>query len=80
MAVFSDILKQKLREPDTDVVSDRYLKYKTCVMLRYAYKHVTFPQDASALATSKDLSQGATLSCLKSGTNLQEPGEEQRQH
>lgn len=33
MAVFSDILKQKLREPDTDVVSDRYLKYKTCIML-----------------------------------------------
>lgn len=44
------------------------------------YKYVTFLQDASALATTPNLSQGATLFCLKSGTNLQEPSKEQCQH
>lgn len=32
-SVFSDILKQKSRGPDTDIVSDRYLKRNTCIML-----------------------------------------------
>lgn len=38
---FPDILKQKSRGPDTDIVSDRYLKRNACIMLHICMHHRT---------------------------------------